>query len=404
MVLVAAAPAMAQRDPGPRAGAPGAGGPLAGLSSDALAFFNAARNRFQEVNSVSGTIEAGNGLGPRFNGNSCAMCHVQPAIGGTSPAGNPQVPLATTDGARNIVPSFVMPKGPVREARFKSDGGVHDLYVITGRRDAPGCNIGQPDFEAELDRDNVSFRIPTPVFGLGLVEDVPDDILVANAMREAKFNRSGNDGTITKFGWKAQNKSLQIFAAEAYNVEQGVTNPGFPNERETDPHCQFNATPEDTINITVTNPSASRTSDGLSDSENFAEFIRLLAPPTPAPDTASTVRGRATFAAVGCASCHVQKQTTHGGVGFFPYSDFALHDMGKELADGILQGNAAGNEFRTAPLWGAGQRLFFLHDGRTTDLLQAILAHDGEAKKVAEAFQDLSKDQQQDLLNFLRGL
>jgi CxxC motif-containing protein (DUF1111 family) len=72
---------------------------------------------------------------------------------------------------------------------------------------------------------------------------------------------------------------------------------------------------------------------------------------------------------IGCDTCHVPQQTTYGGVDFFPYSDFALHSMGNALADGIIQGNAAGDEFRTAPLWGIGQRLFFLHDGRTNDLL-----------------------------------
>ena len=119
------------------------------------------------------------------------------------------------------------------------------LYTITRRSDAPGCSIAQPDSATQLANNNVIFRIPTPVFGLGLVEDTPDDVLIANAEPGAHFNHSANDGTITKFGWKAQNKSLLTFAMEAYNIEQGVTNYGFPNERDTDPACQFNATPED---------------------------------------------------------------------------------------------------------------------------------------------------------------
>jgi len=122
------------------------------------------------------------------------------------------------------------------------------LYTITRRSDAPGCSIAQPDSATQLANNNVIFRIPTPVFGLGLVEDTPDDVLIANAEPGAHFNHSANDGTITKFGWKAQNKSLLTFAMEAYNVEQGVTNYGFPNERDTDPGCQFNATPEDDFN------------------------------------------------------------------------------------------------------------------------------------------------------------
>jgi CxxC motif-containing protein (DUF1111 family) len=298
--------------------------------------------------------------------------------------------------------------GNGEQGRENLDGGVHDLYTITGRSDAPGCTLAQPDFATELAKNNVIFRTPTPLFGLGLVEDVPDSTLQANAQPSAHFNHSGNDGTITKFGWKAQNKSLMIFAMEAYNVEQGVTNSGFPNERDNTPGCQFNATPEDSFKLTSSSPpSGSPASDFLPDVENFAAFMRLSAPPTPAPDTISTINGRQTFITIGCGTCHVQKQTTYVGIDFFPYSDFALHSMGNGLADGIIQGNAAGDEFRTAPLWGIGQRLFFLHDGRTNDLLQAIQSHAGqgsEANAVIGKFNALPAPSRQDILNFLRSL
>src|SRR5215470_16048803 len=171
------------RDPGVRGGRPGAGGPLRGLNTDETTAFTAARDVFAEVDSVSGTVagEDGAGLGPRFNMNSCAGCHAQPDIGGSSPAINPQVAVATLDGARNTVPSFIKVNGPIREARFvknpdgSPDGGVHDLFVITGRVDAPGCFIKQPDFAGQLLKNNVIFRIPTPTFGTGLVENVADD-------------------------------------------------------------------------------------------------------------------------------------------------------------------------------------------------------------------------------------
>jgi CxxC motif-containing protein (DUF1111 family) len=273
--------AAAQTDPGPRPLPAGAGGPLSALNSDEQKLFSAARSRFQEINSVSGTIESGNGLGPRFNLNSCAGCHVFPAIGGSSPKTNPQVTVATLDGAQNVVPSFITANGPIREARFvrkpdgTSDGGVHDLFVITGRTDAQGCDIAQPDFADALAKDNVIFRIPTPLFGLGLVENVPDnnlkaarqanDLMMASLGISGEFNRSANDGTITRFGWKAQNKSLLIFAGEAYNVEQGVTNEAFPNERETDPNCQFNALPEDSTNLVNSLNSGSPASDFAAD-------------------------------------------------------------------------------------------------------------------------------------------
>ena len=157
----------APTDPGVRGGDPGAGGALPGLNDLERGYFDVAKDVFQEVDAVP------EGLGPTFNLDSCSGCHSQPAIGGTSPATNPQVAIATAAGAKNVVPSFITANGPIREARFvrnrdgSPDGGVHGLFVITGRSDAPGCNIAQPDFAAELARNNVVFRIPTPFFGLG---------------------------------------------------------------------------------------------------------------------------------------------------------------------------------------------------------------------------------------------
>jgi CxxC motif-containing protein (DUF1111 family) len=424
-------------DPGVRGGSPGAEGPLPGLSQNELNFFNAAKNVFNEVETVP------TGLGPGFNLNSCAGCHAQPSVGGSSPAANPQVQVATAQGAINTLPPFVTATGPVREARFVSnpdgtpDGGVHDLFVITGRSDAPGCNIQQPNFAAALAANNVIFRIPTPTFGLGLVEAVPDSgleaALAANSLQKqslgiaGSFNRSANDGTITRFGWKAQNKSLLIFAGEAYNVEMGVTNDAFPNERETSPNCQFNATAESTTNLIDTTNSASPASDFSQDIVNFADFMRMLAPPTPASSSAtpvalvspasqsaSTTWGQQVFANIGCQACHVQSLTTgksvmtgQSNVTFQPLSDFALHNMGTGLADGISQGNSTGTEFRTAPLWGIGQRIFFLHDGRTNDLNVAIQQHasnGSEANAVIQNFNMLRAPDQQALLNYLRSL
>jgi CxxC motif-containing protein (DUF1111 family) len=192
-----------------------------------------------------------------------------------------------------------------------------------------GCNIAQPDFlpagnpvTGRGGNRNIIFRIPTPVFGSGLIEAIPDSAILANMYAElsrksevrisghpnahlsGNANRSANDGTITRFGWKAQNKSLLIFASEAYNVEMGVTNQLFPQERDETPGCLFNATPEDTLNFTATPNTAV-----LSDIEAFADFMRMLAPPAPAPDTPSIVNGRAAFGMIGCALCHTPSLT-----------------------------------------------------------------------------------------------
>lgn len=439
-LLMAALCCLAQKDPGPRGGLPGAGGYYPTLGASEQSAFTTGSGVFQEVEAVS------NGLGPTFNGNSCAMCHAEPAVGGTSPgiaspqhsAPNPQVALATLNGASNSVPSFITASGPVREARFVStnpassfaplDGGVHGLYTIRGRADAVGCTLAQPNFAAQLSAHNVIFRIPTPTFGLGLVENTPDATLQANLSANSfqksqlgirgQLNTSGNDGTVTRFGWKAQNKSLTVFAGEAYNVEMGVSNEVFPNERSAVPGCVFNPTPED-----YTQPGGGSNSDVV----NFAMFMRLSAPPAPTTATASELNGQQLFSSVGCALCHspslTSAQSHYTGmsdVTYHPYSDFALHHMGANLADGINQGAAGPDQFRTAPLWGAGQRLFFLHDGRTSDLLQAIEAHfsssrcdtaasfnevcGSEANAVVGKFNALPASAKQDLLNFLRSL
>ena len=443
VLTIGAGNVFAQSDPGPRGGPAGAGGTFAGQTANEALLFSQVTIRFREVDSVSGGIvgEAGVGLGPTFNANSCAACHAQPAQGGSSPGlrskqnsvPNPQVAFATLDKATNKVPFFITPDGPVREARFvrnsngTPDGGVHDLYTITGRTDATGCNLAQPDFEAAGDAHNVIFRIPTPTFGLGLVEITPDLTLQANLAATAsaratlgiggRFNTSGNDGTITRFGWKAQNKSLLIFAGEAYNVEQGVSNESFPNERSAVAGCVFNPQPEDSTNLTnPDNPSLNTgtASKMSSDIVNFALFMQLLAPPVPTTSTRSELAGQAAFNSIGCALCHSPSLTSGNGnftgtsnVTYHPYSDFAIHHMGEDLADNVAQGAAGGDEFRTAPLWGAGQRLFFLHDGRTSDLLQVIQAHksDGsEANEVIENFNALPAVQKQNILDFLRSL
>jgi Di-haem oxidoreductase, putative peroxidase len=228
------------KDPGLRGGV-SAGGPVPGLTAAELEMFNVGRDEFSEEEGVS------DGVGPRFNFVACAGCHAQPAIGGTSPADNPLfrvIDSADLKFTGNVMPSFITRSGPIREARFQfnpdgsRDGGVHALFVITGHPEAKGCRIEQEDFERQVRNNNVVFRIPTPVFGAGLIESLSDKALVDNlndnssAKRNlgigGRLNRSGNDGTVTRFGWKAQNKSLLIFSGEAYNVEMGITKRGVP--------------------------------------------------------------------------------------------------------------------------------------------------------------------------------
>jgi len=190
------------------------------MTPNQYAFFNAAKLEFAAAEEVD------EGLGPRMNLDSCGGCHAFPALGGTSPYVNPQVAFA---GKSNSIPPFIKANGPVREARFVKnpdgtpDGGVHSIFTIAGRTGADGCTIAQPDFAHELAMNNVIYRIPTPVFGLGLIEQIPDTAILINKASNATTKQSlgirgrtnivqagntvtgqpnlnGNDGTIARFG------------------------------------------------------------------------------------------------------------------------------------------------------------------------------------------------------------
>ena len=430
-------------DPGPRAvvGGPAAdaGGMLPGLSVALQNAFSVGLADFEEAESVE------DGLGPTMNLDSCGGCHSHPAMGGSSPPVNPQMAFARLLKQDAKVSSFLSDKGPVREVRFvrnpdgSPDGGVHGLFTITGMAGAGTCNLSQPDFAAEKARNNLVFRIPTPVFGAGLIELIPDREIVENQARSATAkqalgirgrpnvlltsssisgqpNKNGNDGTIGRFGHKAQNKSLLIFSGEAYNVEMGITNAAFPTERDETDGCLFASSP----NSDVTLDDNTKPVDAISSIDRFTLFMRLLAPPKPSTNVKgatpeSIAAGRKAFDDVGCALCQTPTLNTYKNAAVKAmqsqpvnlYSDLLLHDMGRGLADGIQQGQAGAREWRSAPLWGLGQRLFFLHDGRTSDLRQAIAEHasDGsEANAVTRRFFGLPDAQQQDLLNFLRSL
>ncbi len=491
--------------------------PLSNLSQNQLDLFCAAVGRFQEIDSVAGVqqptgvgtggsmcvpadlppgssqtipcIESGTGLGPRFNGNSCQMCHFNPTFLGASGPINPEaaavselsIPtggVGVLDGATNSLSAFTNPNylingtTAVKEVRFinvpntsNSDGGVHNLFTITGRVDATNaininpalglttCAEQQPDFTDAVNQGNVIFRIPIVTQGDGLVELIDDEALELNNNAltgtngvSGKFNRSGNDGTITRFGWKAQNKSMAIFAGEAYNVEQGVSNDLFPNERRGDDDllneslaqiedCQFHALPDDVINFVAgsSNSNEGNLASAIStDVFNFSAAMRLSAPPPHGSLNSNEQRGQTLFnTTLHCNQCHSNNSTgymvTTAGSNFpvgqslqpvLAFSDFALHEMASGpnltntygqpcLDDSVTQGLAGGNLFRSAPLWGTTTRQFFLHDGRTSNLAAAIVNHicpGSEANTAGTAFVGLSTSDQVDFIQYLRTL
>ena len=461
-LLVSGAAFAQLTDPGNQAASRGTGAALSSvLANDnpgILAFFQDGQSRFQDVESVSNSPTGNNGLGPRFNSNSCVSCHAQPAVGGTGPAVNPQFKFTSTGVApRDTTPFFITANGPTREARFPfffnangtanlnaPNGGVETLFTVTGRADAGACTLQQPSFNTAAAANNLIFRIPTPVFGAGLIENLDESTLLKNRLNNlnnnvgvaGSFNHNGNDGTITRFGWKAQNKSLHIFAGEAYNVEMGISNLLFPQDRplpgeDSDaqggvglPANCLNLSgggyPEDTNNPGSTGPAI------LDDVSAFADFMRTLAPPPTGgvvnnvtgqtASATSIANGKADFIAVGCAVCHntspgtTQKSNITGSLSnaaVNSFSDIEIHHMGTGLADNVSQGGAGGDQFRSAPLWGLGQRIFLLHDGRTTNLITAINDHGSNGSEANTALNNaaaLNIGQQQDLLNFLRSL
>ena len=398
------------------------------------------------------------GMGPVFNADQCFICHSQPQIGGSSPKANPARLIGHRLGGTNVIPRFEDPNGAFRETRFKfnpdgtRDGGVHSLFTLQGRSDAPGCTLRQPDFEEELERRNLAYRIPLQLFGLGLIESIQDKTIIGNmkaAAREKHFMGIGghpnlvpNNGTISRFGWKAQNASINMFAGEAYNVEMGITNDLFPISRSEDDDCMSTYTPFDQprVDELYTNPLKILPAWLM-----FTEFMRFVDAPHPVPLSEFAKRGKDLFAQIGCALCHTPSFQTPGvpdpqsprqeigphttalrGQTVQLYSDLLVHHMGATLADNVVQGNAGPDEFRTTPLWGLGSRLYFLHDGRTSDVLVAIRDHrsvagsDGgdnpakdsqsrrygnsEANAVIDIFEGLAGWEQQSVLDFLRSL
>jgi CxxC motif-containing protein (DUF1111 family) len=471
------------RDPGPRPNPPSAiPDPVPGLNPNELALF---RESLLRVSELEGSCETCSqqpqnvppvdpdprnpfsplklvnsaGMGPVFNADQCFICHFQPQIGGSSPRINPAHVIANRLGGTNSVPPFELTDGAFREVRFKfksngsRDGGVHSLFTLQGRSDAPECRLQQPDFRGEGDRRNIAFRIPLQLFGLGLIEAIQDKAILANMAADAATKHAlgiqghpnvvPNNGTISRFGWKAQNGSINIFAGEAYNVEMGISNDLFPIARSEDDDCNIAYEPFD-----VPRTEVELYADPLKIMPAwlmFTEFMRLVDAPHPVPLNSSAQRGQRLFSQIGCALCHNPSFPTRGmsnpqgpsqeigphvvalrGKTVNLYSDLLVHHMGATLADNIVQGDAGPDEFRTTPLWGLGTRLFLLHDGRTSDLLVAIRDHysaphsDGgdnpakdsqsrgyppsEANAVIARFAGLSSDDKQAILDFLRDL
>ncbi len=362
------------------------GSPLLGITSRDLELFRMGLDDFMEVET------AGDGLGPAFNGTSCAVCHSVPAVGGISSM------TEIRAGRRDENGKFTLLNG----------GTLFQLFSTPSHR----CQVQIPA-EANI----IAHRMPIPVFGAGLVEAIPDETILA---LEDPNDRDG-DGIrgraarvkdlatgqqrIGRFGWKSQHATLLAFAADAYRNEMGITNDLFRDELAPgiDPEqmklCGAATSLEDVRDRRT----------GLRGIDNFEAFMKFLAPIERGPETDAVVRGESLFSSIGCASCHRPRMMT--GESQNPlfhrrpvplFSDLLLHDIG--TGDGIEQDDATGEQIRTPALWGLRLRRPLLHDGRAATPEQAILRHAGEAETARRQFVELPEEQRKDLIAFMNSL
>ncbi len=371
----------AQRSPQP-------GDPLPGLTPAEFEAFRLGLEDFLEVETAE------EGLGPAYNGTSCAECHSIPAIGGIAP-------VTTVRAGRRLANGEFEDFDPSR-------GSLFQLFSIPTH----GCQSVIPP-EANI----IARRVPIPVFGAGLVEAISDDSIRAledpsdldldgvSGRAAMVTDRSSGDRRVGKFGWKSQVASLLDFSGDAYRNEMGITNDLFPEEltfhlsdaqlRDCDPIDD----PEDVPDLGT----------GLRGIDNFEAFMKFLAPLPRGATTPDSLAGEEVFRAVGCATCHVPTLMT--GTNPNPlfdrqpvplFSDLLLHDIG--TGDGIRQADGEPEEIRTPALWGLRFRRPLLHDGSAATIAEALQKHDREARPAMERLGGVSPTALAELMAFLHSL
>jgi len=387
------------------------GDPLPGLTTEQSERFRLGKEAF------SFELADEHGVGPVFNGRSCASCHASPAPGG---------------GAELFGIRF----GRVTPAGYD---GLQSLGGPTIQAFGIG-QVGTVDFVGETvpaEANVVARRRATPTFGLGLVDALPDETLIRQASRQRQKNpaTAGRPNLVVdlrtglpavgKFGWKATSATLFDFAADAYKDELGVTTAGFtdpdepgiilPLARSADGRSVSEENPpQGDATLLEANPVTSPNQPNDENVRKFADFMTFLAPPSRGQINHAVNRGEAIFEKIGCADCHTPTQTTGRSqilalrhVMFRPYSDFLLHDMGS-LGDGIVSAGpivpVRGSEMRTATLWGQRFQRVFLHDGRAESIDSAIRWHDGQGTSSRARYLQLPASSRRDLEAFLKSL
>ncbi len=374
------------------------GGPLAGLTSGQLNNFAIGMTQFDF------SWDPVHGLGPVYTNTNCNNCHALPVIGGFS-----TTKRVTLFGALNSDGSF----NPLT-----NEGGI-ELQPLTVAKFIAGCTVVGESLPK--DATIVGKRLPPPLFGDGLIDNIDDSAIMANAVDKGMgihgmvnmvSDWNGNL-RVGRFGQKAQLASLLQTAALAFGHDLGITNPVVTAEDCPQGNC--------TIPPNCEKKSELNDPQGV-ETVQLYNFMVYLAPNVPGSGNSN---GQALFNSIGCALCHIPSYTTDANVAIpvdFKghvngppivalsnqpvnlYSDLLVHDMGPGLADNIPMGQASGSQWRTTPLWGLSFRTVYLHDGRTTNLTKAIQLHGGEATQVIQLFNGLSPTDQQALLAFIQSL
>ncbi|MDR2260958.1 MAG: c-type cytochrome [Azoarcus sp.] len=382
------------------------------------------------------------GLGPTYNRPSCLSCHPGNGRG--------EAPAAASAAMHSMLVRLSIPGvdahgGPKPEPRYGDQlnefgipGGVPgegEAFIEWQMRKErladgeeivlrwPKIGFRKLAFGPLADGYLTSVRVAPPIFGLGLLEAVPEaDILaLARAQQAAGDGIAGQPNhvwdagkkreTLGRFGWKANQPTTRQQIAGALSGDMGIT-----SDIQPEPNCP----PVQTACAAIRAKTGEKHPEiSTADLDDMTLYHYALAVPAPrGRDDAVVVRGRALFAAAGCAACHQPELKTGPFPAFpalanqtlHPYTDLLLHDMGPELADGRPDYRANGRQWRTPPLWGIGLldavngHYGLLHDGRARNLLEAILWHGGEGEKAREAVRKMSAEEREALLAFLKTL
>lgn len=403
-------------------------GSAGSLSADEMGIAERGRAVFHATWVPPGAAQEFTGLGPVFNTDSCASCHVDNGRGAPARANDrANTSLVVKLAARDDGAGADTIRRYGNRLNYRAVEGVPaegnltiNFESIEGRfADGVRYTLQKPVYgfdrlsNGAIEKDTlVAVRMAPPILGLGLLEKVPEDWVRARAAANASnagpvkgrpnavWDSINFRTTLGRFGWKADTPNLTRIIAAAFITDMGLTSRLFPvaDCGELQPGCKVAAAPgrievDDTTLDAVT------------------QYVASLPPPHP---DAGEQSGRALFASIGCTSCHVPKVPVampDGRTGeIAPYTDLLLHDMGEGLADGVPEAAATGREWRTVPLWGLGQvrrtpeRAGYLHDGRARSVTEAILWHGGEAAQARDAFARLDAASRAALLKFLDAL